>query len=167
LSLDEFLNLTDEQKQRIERALAAEHQLYHIMEAMKKGFLESEKVIPPDFAERMNAVKPLVVRAVYAIWNTEGRAATKPEIYKWVRKEVQNQIKQGSWKRNPDGTPYIPSYSTIDRCIRACCDPKHYPNQPTPIIRLVESRTKCSYMPNPNLFGEETKQKMLKIIQTR
>jgi len=166
-SLDDFLKLTDEQKKRVEQALAAEHKLYHIEQALKKGYVESEKITPTDLAEKMNTTKPLVIRAVYSIWNTSKKPASKPEIIRWVKNEVQQQIKLGMWsKRNPDGTPYVPGNNTIDRCIRACCDPRHFPNQPTPIIRLVEGKT-CLYMPNPALFDEETKQEILKIMQTK
>jgi len=148
--------------------LAAEHTLYHIEEALRKGFVESDKIVPPDLAERLNAVKPLVIRAVYAIWNNQRKAASKPEITRWVKREVRNLIQLGLWsKRNPDGTPYIPGNNTIDRCIRASCDPRHFPNQPTPIIRIMESRTRCLYMPNPALFSEEKKQELLRILQTR
>jgi len=167
MSLDNFLNLTDEQKKRIEQALAAEHKLYHIEQALKQGYVETDKIIPPDLAEKQETVKPLVIRAVYSIWNTQKKPASKPEITRWIKNEVKRLITIGHWsKRNPDGTPWVPGNNTIDRTIRACCDPKHFPNQPTPIIRLVEGKT-CLYLPNPALFEDEVKQQLIKILQTK
>jgi len=99
-------------------------------------------------------VRQYCVRAVYAFWNQFKQPVDYFHIVEWVMKKLMEDGLAEKYQR-------LPSKETIERRVRETVDIKFYGDGITPVIRVKE----CLYMPNPEKFDGEEKEKMKKIIE--
>lgn len=107
--------------------------------------LESWMPQPPPDEDMCNALRQLVVEAVFAKHNAKHQNSTLTEIYDAVRQRVDQLRTVGRWPWK-----YTPSKRTVDRRVNEAADPRFYGGGAPKIVAV----TAGVYAVNPVLFGE-------------
>jgi len=115
-------------------------------------FFKSKKWISDE--EYHKLIRDYCVRAVYAFWHSFNKPVNYDRVVEFVlRKFMEDGMK--------DKIERLPSRETIERRLRETVDGKFWERGLTPCVRVKEG----VYMPNPEMFSEETKKRMLEILE--
>lgn len=146
-NLETFLKETIQPKMQF--LLSRHQEADQIATAARKGHVRTPRYNPLE-AEigYFNAIRVLVVQAVYSIWDAEGRPTRdRREVIPVVQDRVRELKKLRKW---PPKWGH-PGRDTIIRRLNESADVRHYPDDPcTPTIAVKPGQ----YMPNPQRFEE-------------
>jgi len=122
-------------------------QANQVMEAVKHGSVKTPGYTPPVEEGYWDAVRRLVVQAVYSIYNKEHRPTkNRREVVPIVQDKIKKLRTLGKWPRHWK----TPGRDTIIRRLNEAADVRHYPDGVTPVIAVAPGR----YLPSPLKFEE-------------
>ena len=98
---------------------------------------------PPENMQCLMELRALVVQAVFAKWNKEGKPSSLLSIFYRVQDRTRELKATGRWPWK------IPGKRTIDRRVNEAADPRFYDDRVPKIVAVKAGL----YQPNPTLFG--------------
>jgi hypothetical protein len=137
--------------------LTDNQEIEQLKTALKQGFAITPRSHEMPSREDRDSHIEIIARVVYATWNRDKRPSHIRTIVDEALSLIDYEKRMGMWKRP------IPSRRTLERSTNYAADPRWYQDKEDKRPKIVAIKPGW-YIPNPQFFDGETKQRLESIL---